>query len=342
MRNCKRPPRPHTRSQGRPSRDLLYQPPTDYSDEESQRILEFMKKLKQADLDEPSLLLVHRFCSAIRLYRSGYATYTNIKNGCLSILHDNQGLLDEFLQLLSSFNSPVIIRNSEKKENAESDLERTVGFLKKIEALGDNVHRAFISAFAFPVDIETLMEQVDEILRDHTSLKEEFRKFLVDSRLLKRKREESVEVTPSYQIRPEAEVGSSSNGVLNEKYYLDSPFDPEVASKKKIKRCLDKPRNTLEDRYMKDDMLMRDLAAVIWFAKDALKGKKRVKKPPLGFNRVLDWFYDGKEVPQEYKTYPNRAAIHMLPRMEDEHKMMIKAKTSRMIRAYSRANRSEG
>ncbi|KAF8047703.1 hypothetical protein N665_2862s0001, partial [Sinapis alba] len=290
MRNdCKKRPR----SEEIPSRDLCYQPLTDYSEEETQRIFEFMKKLKQAD-DET--FMFDRFCFAIQCYQSGYKTYMNLENSLLSILRDHKGLLDEFHQLKSGFGSHVI-RNNEKKESVQSDLERTVGFLNKIEALGASVYNAFISAVVFSGDNEILVERLDDILRDHTPLKEEFETFLVDSRLLKRKRkrEESVEVTPSYQIRPEAELGSSSNEVLNEKYYLDSPFDPEVASRKTHQRCLDQKRNNLEDKLMKEDMLIHDLAAVIRFGEDALKDPKLFEKPPPGFNRVLDWFYRGKK-----------------------------------------------
>ncbi|CAH8381510.1 unnamed protein product [Eruca vesicaria subsp. sativa] len=329
MRNSKK--RPRTMSHEIPSRDLFYQTPTDYSEDETQRIFDFMKKLKQAD-DETRIY--NRFCFAIQCYRSGYETYISLENHLLSILRDHQGLRNEFHQLKSGFASPLI-RHNKKNENVLSDVERTVGFLKKIEGLGDRVYKAFISALAFFGDTETLIEQLDEILRDHTSLKEEFETFLVDSRLLKRKREESVEVTPSYQIRPEAEKGSSSGGVLNDKYYLVSPYDPDVASQKRIKRCLNKTRNNLEDKLMKEDMLLRDLDAVIKFGKDP----NFSEKPPLGFNRVLAWFFGGKEVPQEYKTHPKRAAINMLPRMQYTHEEMTGAKTSRLISVYNRASR---
>ncbi|KAL0742841.1 hypothetical protein Bca4012_084354 [Brassica carinata] len=260
--DCKKRPRPHPRSEEIPSRDLFYQTLTDYSDEETQGIFEFMKNLKQAD-DKTSMF--NRFCCAIQCYQSGGITYITLENGLLSILRDHKGLLDEFHQLKSGFASPVI-RNNEKKEKGQSDVERTVVFLKKIEALRESVYKAFTSALAFSGDMEILVEQLDEILHYHTSLKQEFETFLVDSRLLKRKREESVEVTPSYQIRPEAEVGSSSNEVLNEKYYLDSPYDPDKASQK------------------------RSQPAVIRFGKDALKDPKLSEEPPLGFNRVLEWF----------------------------------------------------
>ncbi|CDY10687.1 BnaA05g16750D [Brassica napus] len=302
MRNCKKRPRRPTRSQGRPSRDLFYQTLTDYSDEETQGILEFMKKLKQAD-DETCIF--NRFCCGIDSYRYGCINYISLKNRLLWILRDHKGLLDEFHQLKSGFASPVIRNNEKKKENAESDMERTV-----------------------------LVEQLDEILRDHTPLKEEFETFLVDSRLLKRKREESVEDTPSYQIRPEAEVRSSSNGVFNEKYYLVSPYDPEVASQNEHQRCLDKKRNNLEGKLMKEDMLMGDLDAVIRFGKDP----KLFEKPPLGFDRVLDWFCGGKEVPQKYKTHPKLAATYMLPIMQITLEEMTRAKT---VKAIS-ANESEG
>ncbi|KAL0899293.1 hypothetical protein Bca101_083254 [Brassica carinata] len=336
MRNdCKKRPRPRPRSEEIQSRDLFYQTLNDYSDEETQRIFEFMKKLKQAD-DETCIF--KRFCFAIQCYRSGYKTYIAFENHLLSILRDHKGLLDEFHQLKSGFASPVI-RNNEKKENAESDVERTVEFLKKIEALGESVYKAFISASAFSGDMEILIEQLSEILSDNTSLKEEFEAFLVDSRLLKRKREESVEVTPSYQIRPEADVGSSSDEVLNEKYYLDSSYDPDVASQKRSQRCLDTKRNNLEDKLMKEDMLMRDLSAVIRFGKDALKDPKLFEKPPLGFNRVLEWFCGGKEMPQEYKTYPKLAATYMLPIMQTKLENMTRAKTSRVISVYNRASR---
>ncbi|KAH0926645.1 hypothetical protein HID58_018901, partial [Brassica napus] len=302
MRNCKKRPRRPTRSQGRPSRDLFYQTLTDYSDEETQGILEFMKKLKQAD-DETCIF--NRFCCGIDSYRYGCINYISLKNRLLWILRDHKGLLDEFHQLKSGFASPVIINNEKKKENAESDMERTV-----------------------------LVEQLDQILRDHTPLKEEFETFLVDSRLLKRKREESVEDTPSYQIRPEAEVRSSSNGVFNEKYYLVSPYDPVVASQNEHQRCLNKKRNNLEDKLMKEDMLMGDLDAVIRFGKDP----KLFEKPPLGFDRVLDWFCGGKEVPQKYKTHPKLAATYMLPIMQITLEEMTRAKT---VKAIS-ANDSEG
>ncbi|XP_033147288.1 uncharacterized protein LOC117134009 [Brassica rapa] len=331
MRNCKKRPRRPTRSQGRPSRDLFYQTLTDYSDEETQGILQFMKKLKQAD-DETCIF--NRFCCGIDSYRYGCINYISLKNRLLWILRDHKGLLDEFHQLKSGFASPVIRNNEKKKENAESDMERTVGFLKKIEALGESVYKAFINAVAFSGDIEVLVEQLDEILRDHTPLKEDFETFLVDSRLLKRKREESVDDTPSYQIRPEAEVRSSSNGVFNEKYYLVSPYDPEVASQNEHQRCLNKKRNNLEDKLMKEDMLMGDLDAVIRFGKDP----KLFEKPPLGFDRVLDWFCGGKEVPQKYKTHPKLAVTYMLPIMQITLEEMTRAKT---VKAIS-ANESEG
>ena len=229
MRNCKKRPRPSTRSQGRPSRDLFYQSPTDYSDEETQGILEFMKKLKQAD-DETCMF--NRFCCAIECYRSGGGTYISLKNRLLSILRDHKGLLDEFHQLKSSFDFPLI-RN---KENVQSDVGRTVGFLKKIEALGESAYKAFIGALAFPGDMEIMVEQLDEILRDHTSLKEEFETFLVDSRLLKRKRD-CVNVTPSYCIRPEVEKGSSSGPVLNGKYYSGGSYHPEDSVEKNSEAC---------------------------------------------------------------------------------------------------------
>ncbi|KAJ4894337.1 hypothetical protein Rs2_21131 [Raphanus sativus] len=162
------------------------------------------------------------------------------------------------------------------------------------------------------------MEQLDEILRDHTTLKEEFETLLGYSRLPKRKRrrEESVEVTPSYQIRPEAEVGSSSNEVLNEKM------------------------SNLEDKLMKEDMLMHDLAAVIRFGKDALKDPKLSEKPPPGFNRVLDWFCGGKEVPQRYKTHPKLAATYILPIMQTTLEEMTRTKTIRAISVYKRASQN--
>ncbi|KAL0815909.1 hypothetical protein Bca101_072353 [Brassica carinata] len=280
MRNCKKRPRPPTRSQGRPSRDLFYQTLTDYSDEETQGILEFMKKLKQAD-DETCIF--NRFCCGIDSYRYGCINYISLKNRLLWILRDHKGLLEEFHQL---------------------------------KVLEENriVYKAFISAVAFSGDMEILVEQLDEILRDHTPLKEEFETFLVESRLLKHKREESVEDTPSYQIRPEAEVRSSSDGVFNEKYYLVSPYDPEVASQNEHQRCLNKKRNNLEDKLMKEDMLMGDLDAVIRFGKDP----KLFEKPPLGFNRVLDWFCGGKEITLEE---------------------MARAKTIRAISVYNRTSR---
>ncbi|KAG2306667.1 hypothetical protein Bca52824_026415 [Brassica carinata] len=298
--DCKKRPRPHPRSEEIPSRDLFYQTLTDYSDEETQGIFEFMKKLKQAD-DKTSMF--NRFCCAIQCYQSGGITYITLENGLLSILRDHKGLLDEFHQLKSGFASPVI-RNNEKKEKGQSDVERTVDFLKKIEALGESVYKAFT----------------------------------IDSRLLKRKRKESVEVTPSYQIRPEAEVGSSSNEVLNEKYYLDSPYDPDEASQKRSQRCLDNKRNNLEDKLMKKDMLMHDLAAVIRFGKDALKDRKLSEEPPLGFNRALEWFCGGKEVRQKYTTHPKLAATYMLPIMQTTLENMTRAKTIRAINVYNRAS----
>ncbi|KAJ4875086.1 hypothetical protein Rs2_40104 [Raphanus sativus] len=275
-------------------RNLSYQTLTDYSEEETQRIFEFMVKLKQAD---DGTGIFNRFCSAIQRYRSGYQTYTRLENSLLSILCDHKGLLDEFHQLKSGFASPVIRNNETKKDNAESDMERTIGFFKKIEALGKSVYKAFISALALSDDIETLMEQLDEIICQDTSLKEEFETFLDGSR------EESVEVTPSYQI--------------NEKYYLDSPYDPDVASQKRSQPCL-------KDKLMKEDMLMHDLAAVIRFG----QYPNSFEKPPLGFNRVLEWLYRGKGVPREYKAHPKLTATYMLPMLQYTHEEMTRAKTS--------------
>ncbi|KAJ4894336.1 Paired amphipathic helix (PAH2) superfamily protein [Raphanus sativus] len=128
--------RPRKRSQETPSTDLFFQTVNDHSDEETQRIVEFMRKLKQAD-DETCIF--NRFCCAIQCYRSGFKTYSTLKKHLVSILRDHKGLLEEFHQLMSGFASRVI-RNNEKKENAESNVERKEEFLKKIKPLGKSVY----------------------------------------------------------------------------------------------------------------------------------------------------------------------------------------------------------
>ncbi|KAL0690291.1 hypothetical protein Bca4012_089969 [Brassica carinata] len=233
------------KSQGR---DLFYQTPTNCSDEEIQRNIEFLKKLQEAD----DKTLYRRY--------EGYITYIQLKRGLVLLLRGHRGLIIEFRQLLSYFASPV--RNNSEKENPKSELKRTVAFLHKIEALGESVYKAFMDALGFSGDKEILIEQLSEMLRGHESLKEEFETFLIDNRLLKRKRKrDCVNVTPSYCIRPEVEKGSSSGPVLNGKYYSGGPYNPEDSVEKNSEACRVEKMNRFQD------MLLHDLDSFIEFRK---------------------------------------------------------------------------
>ncbi|KAG2247072.1 hypothetical protein Bca52824_086700 [Brassica carinata] len=237
------------KSQGR---DLFYQTPTNCSDEEIQRNIEFLKKLQEAD----DKTLYRRYEGMMQRY----ITYIQLKRGLVLLLRGHRGLIIEFRQLLSYFASPV--RNNSEKENPKSELKRTVAFLHKIEALGESVYKAFMDALGFSGDKEILIEQLSEMLRGHESLKEEFETFLIDNRLLKRKRKrDCVNVTPSYCIRPEVEKGSSSGPVLNGKYYSGGPYNPEDSVEKNSEACRVEKMNRFQD------MLLHDLDSFIEFRK---------------------------------------------------------------------------
>ncbi|KAH0903901.1 hypothetical protein HID58_043404 [Brassica napus] len=256
------------KSQGR---DLFYQTPTNCSDEEIQRNIEFLKKLQEAD----DKTLYRRY--------EGYITYIQLKRGLVLLLRGHRGLIIEFRQLLSYFASPV--RNNSEKENPKSELKRTVAFLHKIEALGESVYKAFMDALGFSGDKEILIEQLSEMLRGHESLKEEFETFLIDNRLLKRKRD-CVNVTPSYCIRPEVEKGSSSGPVHI------------------IRRT--QWRRTVRLVASKNEQVPGH-------------NKKARDKPQVGLSRVLECLCNGKKVPhfqQNFKTGPKGAAKAIRPSLE--------------------------
>ncbi|CAG7889463.1 unnamed protein product [Brassica rapa] len=273
------------KSQGR---DLFYQTPTNCSDEEIQRNIEFLKKLQEAD----DKTLYRRYEGMMQRYLSGYITYIQLKRGLVLLLRRHRALIKEFRQLLSS---PV--RNNSEKENPKAELKRTVAFLHKIEALGESVYKAFMDALGFSGDKEILIEQLSEMLRGHESLKEEFQTFLIDNRLLKRKRD-CVNVTPSYCFGPEVEKGSSSGPVLNGKYFSGGSYHPEDSVEKNSEACRVEKMNRFQD------MLLHDLDSFIEFGKvpkDDLRNKKaRDKRPQVGLSRVLEWLCNGKKVPPEF------------------------------------------
>ncbi|KAL9829755.1 putative paired amphipathic helix superfamily protein [Arabidopsis thaliana] len=140
----------------------FYEIPSDCSEEEIQRSCEFVKKVK--DLIDLSLL-----------------SYIDLKTKVASILRNHDALLQEFHQLLL-LDSPITEKDC---NSAKSDVERTVELMKKVEGLGKGLHGAFLNQLVFGGDIVDLVEQLDVILRDHASLKEEFISFLIDFRLLK-------------------------------------------------------------------------------------------------------------------------------------------------------------
>lgn len=193
----------------------FYQTPSDCSDEEIQRSCEFVKKVKE--LDDKTIIV--KFVNAMKSYhyQSKSLSYIDLKTKVASILRNHDVLLQEFYQLL--LDSPITEKNC---NSAKSDVERTVEFMNKVEALGKDLHGAFLNLFAFGGDIVTLIEQFDVIFRDHASLKEEFKAFLIDSRILKNPKrgfeaevEESRYMAPSYKTRLEAEEELSSSILVN-------------------------------------------------------------------------------------------------------------------------------
>ncbi|KAG2317359.1 hypothetical protein Bca4012_068256 [Brassica carinata] len=275
------------KSQGR---DLFYQTPspTNFSEEEIQRNIEFLKKLQEAD----DKTLYRRYQGMMQRYLSGCITYIQLKRGLVIMLRRHRGLFKEFRQLLLYFDSPPV-----RKDNPKAELERTVAFLHKIEALGESVYKAFIGALGSSGDNEVLIEQLGEMLRGDESLKEEFETFLIDNRLLKRKRD-NVSDTPSYWIRPEVEKGSGSAAVSHGEYYSVGSCDPKEAVEKNSEPCRDEKGNRLAA------MLLDDLDSFLEFEKateDDLRNRKPREMPPVGLSRVLEWLCNGKKVPPEFK-----------------------------------------
>ncbi|KAF8080711.1 hypothetical protein N665_0926s0011 [Sinapis alba] len=268
------------RPRKRQGRDLFYQTPTNCSDEEIQLNIDFLKKLQEAD----DKTLYHQYVGMMQRYQSGSVTYIQLRIRLVLMLRKHRGLLKEFRQLLSSFASPVRNHHS-TKENPKAELERTVAFLHKIEALGEShVYKAFIDALGFSGDKEILIEQLREMLRGHESLKEEFETFLIDNRFLKRKRD-CVNVTPWDWSRPEDAKGSSSGSVLNGEYYSAGSYDPEEAVEKNSEACSDEQLNRVED------MLLHDVDSVIEFGnvtRDYLRNKKPREEQPVGLSRVIE------------------------------------------------------
>ncbi|KAJ4869581.1 Paired amphipathic helix (PAH2) superfamily protein [Raphanus sativus] len=282
MRGFNRP----RKSQGR---DLFYQTPspTNFSEEEIQRNIEFLKKLQEAD----DKTLYPGYERMMQRYLSGSITYVQLRRGLFVLLCRDRGLAKELRQLLSYFASPV--RNHYKKEDPKYELERSVAFLRKVEALGESVYKAFMDALGFSGDKEVMIEQLREILRGHESLKEELETFLIDNRLLNRKRD-CVNDRPSYWFRPEVEKGSSSGPVLKWKYNSGGSYRPEDSMEKRSEACRDEKMNRFED------MLLHDLDSFIEFgkvSKDDLRNKRHREMPRVGLSGLLEWLCNGKKVP---------------------------------------------
>lgn len=320
MKNCKRP-----RTNQTPSTD------DDYWEEEIQRSCEFLKKLYRT-VDKNIFTL---FAYATTSYQSGSLNNSAFKNRVAFLLRDHDVLLEEFRRLYSD--SP--------REKKKSDVERTVEFINKLEASGENVYKAFVDALWYDGDFEVLIEQLQE------PLKEEFQTFLIDSGFLKRKKRGSEaaaattlpntpedNVTPSYWIRPEAkaEEGSCSHEVLNGKYYSKGRYDPENVGEKKSKPYRDVRMNNREDRLMEEDMFLRALASVVEFGENSLYNDELGQKLPLRFHEVVEWFYEGKKVPQIFKTDPKLGLQVILPRLQSLEEMMRKEKQARVLRRYDR------
>ncbi|KAL9292402.1 putative paired amphipathic helix superfamily protein [Arabidopsis thaliana] len=205
MKSCKRP---RMKNQERD----FYETPSDCSEEEIQRSCEFVKKVK--DLIDLSLL-----------------SYIDLKTKVASILRNHDALLQEFHQLLL-LDSPITEKDC---NSAKSDVERTVELMKKVEGLGKGLHGAFLNKLVFGGDIVDLVEQLDVILRDHASLKEEFISFLIDSRLLKKPKRGFEAGAEEYKTRLETEEElSSSDEFLNGKYVSKSQYDPDQVKKKRL------------------------------------------------------------------------------------------------------------
>ncbi|VVA93017.1 unnamed protein product [Arabis nemorensis] len=335
MKNCKRP---------RTSQESeFYQYPTDCSEEEIQLRCEFVKKLKTLD----DKRVFEQFVRAVKSYQSGSVTYIDLKNKLVSILRNHQDLLHE---VLSGFASPA--RNS-KNPNTKSDIVRIGVLLNKVQALGETVYKAFIGTVGFSCDIEVMIEQLEEVFRDHTSLKEEFKTILIDSRLLKPKRrleavakpvtenkranqKISENVTPSYRIRPDYVEGSSSHEVLNDKYVLVGGYDPDKVVHKRKRHWRDVRINKLDDKLLEDDLFLTNVPSVIRFGKNDLCDKELCEKPPLGFTQVIQRFHKGKKVPQIFRTDPKNAVRGILPRLQSMEKEIRKAKKCNLRRIDNR------
>ncbi|CAA7012835.1 unnamed protein product [Microthlaspi erraticum] len=318
MKNCKRP-----RTIQTPSTD-------DYSEEEIQRGCKFLRNLYQT-VDKK---LFRLFAYATESYQSGSLDNTAFKNRVAFLLRDHDVLLEEFRRLYSD--------STREKKKKKSDVERTVEFINKLEALGENVYKAFVDALWYDGDFEVLIEQLQEPLR------EEFKTFLIESGFLKRKRGLETaappntpedNVTPSYWIRPEAKAGegSCSHEVLNGKYYSKGRYDdPETVGEKRSKPYRDVRMNNREDRLMEEDMFLRALTLVVEFGENVMNKEELGQKLPLRFNDVVEWFYQGKKVPQIFKTDPKRGLKVILPRLQSLEEVMRKEKEARVLRRYER------
>ncbi|EOA32294.1 hypothetical protein CARUB_v10015556mg [Capsella rubella] len=161
----------------------FYETPSDCSEEEIQRSCEFLRKVKE--LDDKTIFV--RFADAVKCYQSKSLSYKYLKTKVAYILRNHDVLLEQFHQLMSDLATKEATKE-ENRDAVKSDVERTVEFLNKLEATGKGLHGAFLNAFAFDGDIVALVENLDVVLRDHACLKEEFKAFLIDSRLLKKNR----------------------------------------------------------------------------------------------------------------------------------------------------------
>ncbi|XP_024014948.1 uncharacterized protein LOC18023119 [Eutrema salsugineum] len=332
MRSCKRRRVNH-------ERDDYYQTRTDFSKEEIQRSCEFLQKLRNLDDDQR---IFNQCLDAMKSYKSGSITFVDLRDRVVSILRNRDGLLEEFRQLLSDSSSSSSSRESNSIKEKKPDLQRTVDFLNKLEALGDkSVHRAFFDALWFSGDNEALVEKLDVIFHDHKSLKEEFVTFLIDSRLLKPKRVLEAAAKPKPITEDTQEEYSCSSDAqrreLNGKYVSIGKYDPEKVVKKKSRPPRDVDMNEFEDKCMHQGMFLHILPSVINYG----EGRGLFStKPPVRFKDFLRWYYgEDRKVPEIFKTQPRLGVQGILSELERLQEEMKEKRETRNRRIYERVNK---
>ncbi|XP_010421995.1 PREDICTED: uncharacterized protein LOC104707358 [Camelina sativa] len=157
---------------------------TRMSQEEYERVCEFLRMIKETDEETNHRGIYLQYTTAIKLYHSGSLNLVGLRNQITAIFKNCDVLLTAFDRVLKDLDTDY--RRDETVVDPKN-LKRIKEFLKSLRSECEGLRVGFIEAFVRHKqhqDVKTLKEEVDLMLREYPNLKKEFRRILLDHGLV--------------------------------------------------------------------------------------------------------------------------------------------------------------